>query len=436
MSVASGLLAILIMAALPIVVLDGRPIQGLIALVSALALASVAHSLRPGEGAFLRKILRPFVVIAAVPFVWMVFQTLPMPRPLAHPIWESAAGAIGERFSGSISIDTGATLVACSRYLTFIAITVLATAVGLDRRRAQRLLFILAGVSVVIGLIAAVETIWGFELPAITSRLSAISGAIDSTAVGIILAATSAVCAFERSETRQTLPKASIKYLSAVALWTTAAITAWGALMAIGSGGAIFAANAGLVVLATVVLIRRLGADPWGSAGIGLTAVLVTCLLATPLTPRSMDVTLALASPASPLTSLTERMMVDRLWVGSGAGTFSALVPIYRDPTDANRGEPPPTAAAALSIELGRPMLWVALMGVLVIVVVLLRGALQRGRDSFYPTAGASCLVTVALLAISDAGMFNTSISILTGTTLGLAIAHHASRSTELKQTP
>ncbi len=48
---------------------------------------------------------------------------------------------------------------------------------------------------------------------------------------------------------------------------------------------------------------------------------------------------------------------------GAGAGTFAAIMPIYRDVDDPVTSTAP-TATATLSIQLGRPMLWLILIAI------------------------------------------------------------------------
>jgi hypothetical protein len=59
---------------------------------------------------------------------------------------------------------------------------------------------------------------------------------------------------------------------------------------------------------------------------------------------------------------------------------------------------------------------------------MLLRGALQRGRDSFYPAAGAGCIIVLTLEAFCDASLFGTTVLICAAAALGLGIAQHLSR--------
>src|SRR5439155_16873529 len=116
--------------------------------------------------------------------------------------------------------------------------------------------------------------------------------------------------------------------------------------------------------------------------------------------------------------------MADVGSTGTGAGTFSALLPIYRDADSAGAGagaSPPPTAAG-IAIESGRPVLWSAVAIVLIFIAMLLRAALRRGRDAAFAAAGASCLVVAMLEAFCDASPQATAVAIVVAATLGPGI--------------
>ena len=102
-------------------------------------------------------------------------------------------------------------------------------------------------------------------------------------------------------------------------------------------------------------------------------------------------------------------------------------MPIYRDIDDPETSTAP-TAAAALSIELGRPMFWMIVVVIVGAGVILLRASLQRGRDSFYPAAGAGCLITLLLLAFMNAGILGTATAVIAAAVLGLALVQRKSR--------
>jgi uncharacterized membrane protein len=78
---------------------------------------------------------------------------------------------------------------------------------------------------------------------------------------------------------------------------------------------------------------------------------------------------------------------------------------------------------------MGRPFLWVILLAAIALVITLLRGALRRGRDLFYPVAGASCVVVATLLAFGNAALFSTPVLIIAASVVGIAIAQSKSRS-------
>jgi hypothetical protein len=87
-----------------------------------------------------------------------------------------------------------------------------------------------------------------------------------------------------------------------------------------------------------------------------------------------------------------------------------------------------PTAAAGLTIELGWPMLCFITAALVGAIVVLLQASLQRGRDFFYPALGASCLITLLLLAFVNAGPLGTATTMIAAAVLGLALAQSKSR--------
>ena len=65
---------------------------------------------------------------------------------------------------------------------------------------------------------------------------------------------------------------------------------------------------------------------------------------------------------------------------------------------------------------------------VVVMLFLLLRGALQRGRDSYYPAAGAGCVIILMLEAFCDDSLFGTTVVICTMVALGLGFAQSVSR--------
>jgi hypothetical protein len=142
---------------------------------------------------------------------------------------------------------------------------------------------------------------------------------------------------------------------------------------------------------------------------------------------RAFDPVLAYSDDGS-LVDLTKRVLSDATWTGSGAGSFEALSNIYRESDGALTGAIAPTAAAKIAIELGRPMLWTISIMLLLAIADLLRGALRRGRDAFYPALGACCLIAILIFAFGNAGIFAPAASIIAASTVGLALAQSSGR--------
>lgn len=89
----------------------------------------------------------------------------------------------------------------------------------------------------------------------------------------------------------------------------------------------------------------------------------------------------------------------------------------------------PPSTAAALVIELGWPMTLFVFALAIGTIVALYRGALVRGRDSFYPAAAAACAVILSLQAFCDASLLRAGIAVLGDAIIGLGLAQSVSRS-------
>jgi hypothetical protein len=417
------ILVALIFASPLILLLDGPVAQALLAGIAAAGVAIVGRSMRTGETEFLISVIWPLAAIAALPALWMLIQVLPL-RTLAHPIWSSAETALGRPIAGSISVDVGATVMALGQYLTIAAIGLLSAAVAVDRQRAEWILFSLTGASAMMALILTTHDLLGLTFldPGERSQLN------DCVALGTIIAAAAGIRTLERLETRKTSPQRSVPalLLTLAACSGTLAICL-GVLILGANGGVIVAAIYGLVALASLVAIRRLGLGPWGIAAIAVPAISVAILVATGAPPglRTRSLPVAFAAGA---TATGQRMLDDAPAAGIGAGTFAAVAPIYRELDGPAAGATAPTTTAAIAIELGRPMLWLIASALGAAIFVLLRATLRRGRDSFHPAAGASSLVTILFLFFVNAGLLGTAPAMLAAATIGLAFAQSRSR--------
>ena len=421
------ILVTLICASPIILVVDGLIMQGLVAWIVASALAIIAQSLHPGEAKFLVSLILAPIAVAAVPALEMLIQLLPL-RVFAHPIWTSAEQALGYPVAGAISVDLGQSVIALGKYLSMAAVALLSAAVAVDRVRAEWLLFALTAAGATIGLGILAQHVF---YPGLVFGALPRAQATDCAAMGAIFASAALIRAIERYETRRSgLQRSAPTLLRTGAASTAALVICVAALIPGATYWTLFASGCGLAAFVCVSIIRRFARGPWSSAAIAASACGVALLLLAHHPPergRSLPVAFAPASSAS-LTALSERVLADAPLVGTGAGTFAAVAPIYREMDDPPPGPIAPTAAAAVAIELGKPMLFLIVVATAAAIFILLRGSLRRRRDSFYSAMAGSCLITLLLLAFTNAGLLGTATSLIAAAMLGLGFAQSKSR--------
>jgi hypothetical protein len=180
----------------------------------------------------------------------------------------------------------------------------------------------------------------------------------------------------------------------------------------------------GIATFASVLAVRRAGLANWAA----LILVATMLVAAAMIVLWRYDSTRALSpflqfatASSSDAISVTQRMLSDASWLGAGAGTFSALLPLYQDL--GSSVTQPPSTMSALAIELGWPMAVFAIAFAIWLAVILYRGALNRGRDSFYPATAAAGAVMMLGEAFCDSSLLNSCIAVMIGALMGLGLA-------------
>lgn len=401
-------------------------LPNLVPILVAAGLLVVALQIEPGDRHRVSELAWPLAAGAIVLACWIIVQTLPLPisnaPPLAwisqlvHPVWQSAAEALQKPIAGRITVDAGVTIVALVQVLSFLGATLLVMAVTLDRERAEA---VLVGLTIATTLLAAVATtMLLFQGAGFAAR----EEALDSACLGLVLSAASGTLAYERGKRRRR-ERDRARFGVIVILSIVGFVVSLLAILVAHSGPLLFAAAAGLVTFASVVVVRRLDLGRWGAVVIGATGIVIFLVVAFRAAGTNPDPRLAFVEANSASLDLTRRIATDAPSLGTGAGTFSSLVQIYRPSDMGTASLEAVTAAAKVSIELGRPVLWLLVGAAVITALWLLRGALRRGRDYAYPAVGAASLVTLAILAFVNVGLFGSAISLLVATVLGLAIA-------------
>jgi hypothetical protein len=306
-----------------------------------------------------------------------------------------------------------------------------ATAVTIDRRRAKWILFALTTATAVTALMMLAIGSGDAAQLNVRDRALSIVAATDSAVLGIILAIAAALQNLEGANDPSPDRDSGGLFLLIFVLCLAALATCSLAVFRYATSGAYIALAFGLATFVVAIIVRRFQFDVWGYLAIGATLVVAAvATIALWLGDRIADLTLTFAtSPQSPSVVLTRRILAETSWLGSGAGTFAAVMPIYRDINELAVGDVAPTAAAQIAIEMGKPFLWAAIIGAIALIIILLHGAARRRRDFLYPIAGASCVVAMIVLAFTNHGVFNTSVLVIAVVTIGLAIAQRKSQS-------
>lgn len=405
-----------------IVTIDGPVIPYLIPLLLSAGLISVSVKLPAGEAQHLsRFISRPLVLAAAFPAFYMLLQMLPLPF-FANPVWTSVSPGFKHGIAGSISVDTGNTALALVTYLSAAGMVLLAAAVAANRERAESVLIGLTAAAVLISITVLLHDL--FDVQILTMR----EEALDCACLGVTLSAACTLFVFERYETRRiNTAQAQQKFYILLLAGLASLALCVSAVAAARSGSLIFAAGSGFLTFCAVVVIRRWALGRVGAAAIGVTAAVIAAALVT-VAASDPDPRFAFVKKDAASVELTQRILNDAPLFGDGAGSFSSLLPIYQS-GDSNTGDfVAVTAAAKLSIEMGKTFLWIAVLAASWGVFFFLRGAARRGRDSFYAAAAGACLVTLMNLAFVNVGLTGSAIILLSAAIFGLGLVQSSGR--------
>ena len=403
-----------------LVMVDGILANGVVSAIVAIAILTVVLTLDTSELNRFSRLLGPTAfIVLFIPCLWMLLQVLPISiRSLANPVWVSAATALDQPFVGAISLDISATLLSLAHYCAILAAAFVTATVTLDKRCAESVLSLLTAIAALI----AAELI-GYDLGYLRlpgyEHLGERADAMVIAIIGFILSCATTIRTYEHLDRTQHRKSRTVAIVAASASMA-ALVICLSAILISGDPALFLAALFGAGILIAVLAIRRWRFGPLGQAGIAaLAAVAVFGFFA--VAPANKD-----ADPTLALSTQIERMLSDAKWAGSGAGSFEALLPIYRDTADSLEI---PTAAATIAIEMGRPFLWTCVIVALIGASTLFRRALLRGRDYVYSSAGAGCIIALLISLFANDGILGLTPSLMISVVCGLAFAQSKSAS-------
>jgi len=407
-------------------IFDGPIALSLLALAAGALLIVVAVTIRASEAALAWHAGSIAVAMLIAPLGLMLLQCLPNPLG-ANPIWSTAATALNERLIGSVTIDLGATLTALGRMLVLAGLGAAALAITINRRRVEGLLHVLIAVTAILPLamMAALALMPGFAADVdLHAPLTAIAS------LGILVGTTAMIRRFEQFEvSRGHGAPGPLRRHSRAAADVIAFAICVAAVIAVGTRMAWLAVFCSWFAVFSVPVIRRfLTRTSSMRTVMASVVVLVVLLLAIPMLQGAGEPVLRIAARADAAQlGLAQRMLGDTHWFGNGAGTYAAVAPLYSTFADAAGALAPPTTAAALALDFGRPALalFVILGGAL--AIVLFDRALRRGRDSYYPALGGGAVILSVFTLFVDLSLASTTVAVLLVVVVGLALGQSMS---------
>ena len=416
----SNLLLLLMVAAAPVALFaPGELTRQLMATIAALALLAVAVEAPPGLLRHLARIQRPWIASFACAAAYLAAQLLPIPAATpAHPVWSGVAAALDPPPPGHVTIDLGATLLGLETLLAYFAVALTAAAVAIERARAERALFWVAGASTAAAIaLAAGEYVVPSHGDSMAAGLCWAPFAATS-GLGLIvnLALIFHVAENEGAPAERRTPRRRALRL---------AILGVGAAVCFGA-----AVGVGAVGFLVVAIIRRLGMSFWPAT---LTTTAAAAFVIIPIAHGFSATTgdllwrFATSADASDLAAC-ERALADVGWFGGGAGAAAELLSIYRD-FGALSSIYAPTTAADWTFGLGKPAVAVISLWAIGASIFLFWSAFARGRDWIYAAAAAAAILTLEAEAFTDLSLTTPVVGALAAVVLGLGVGQSVSRS-------
>ncbi|MDA9409948.1 hypothetical protein [Bradyrhizobium sp. CCBAU 45384] len=356
-------------------------------------------------------------LLIAIP-LGIALQLAPVWLGLAHPIWASTHDALGGLPLGPITADIGLTLNALLQAVAAVSLLGVTVVVVRDRSRAELVLLVLSGTTAIAALAMDLHRI----LPGLMAATPA-DLATTMAGLGIMLNMAVMQLAAERAETRHSL----LRSITIGLCGLLGALVSALAIFGFSSANSAVAAGFGIVLILLVLVIRRLDLSPLAAGALAAAGLIGTAIVLTFLFEQSSGLALLRLVPdvGSETKAALERMLADTRWFGAGAGTSSAVARIYQ--SDASEVLLAPSTATAIFADMGWIGLAVAGVACVLALIRLFFGALQRGRDSFFPTAAAACVLFALVQSFAGPGLLRPAAILCFSVILGLGLSQSVS---------
>lgn len=358
-------------------------------------------------------------ILIAIPLC-IAAQLVPLPLSFAHPIWGSAHDALGGLSLGPITADVGFTLNALLLTLAAISSLTVTILVVRHRGRAELVLFVLSGVTAVSALMLDLHRLSPTFAAGLAHDLTT-----SLAGLGLVLNMAVMQLAAERAETHHSVLRSVAIGLCGLC----GALASAAAIFGLSGANSAIAAAFAVVLMTLILIIRRLDLSPLAAGALSAAALIGAAIVLTFLFERSSGPILLRLLPeiGTEAKAALERMLADTRWFGAGAGTFTAVGRIYQ--SDPGAVLTAPSVAMAVFAGMGSIGLAAMIAVSLLALVRLFFGALQRGRDSFFPAAAAACVLFALVQSFAGPGLLRPAAILCLSAIVGLGLSQSVSQS-------
>lgn len=392
----------------------------------------------------LSRVWLPAVLILLLA-AWIALQAVSWtPEGWHHPLWATAREALEGPVVGAISLNREATTLALLRLLTAMAVFWLALQFGHSRSQARACLYgilVIGAAYALYGLIAHTlfpDTILWLEKVAYLDSVTAtfINRNTYATYAGLGLVVGIALLTREIEKVgegrtwKDKLENAIARLLGPGLRLMALCLVLALALVLTGSRAGITSTFAALLLFVAFLALRarssKLVAAGWTFAVLGLIAALIG--LVGEFYLDRLEQAGSHISSRLDVYALTWQAALDRLWLGTGYGTFADAFPAYRDATISGFGQVWDKAHntyVELVLGLGLP----GATMLLVVVLVLFGQAVAavRGGRGYGPAALTACATSllVGLHALVDFSLQIQAVTLTYVALLGLGVSQN-----------
>lgn len=406
---------ILLAIATPVFAITNHVVGQYVSLTASAIILILAACEAPEKIAFVLQRLKGVWLIAAVPVAWLVFQMMPLPFPsLTNPLWSAASTALGEHWgTGHITVDPGSTFRSMISYLGAVALTISTAIVGRDRFHARDLLIALSvGSSLTALLLLIGQLTRSGGLPTSDSPSGIAMAAV--AAIAIVANGSILVLSVSKDDAGSSFDKLGLAAFAIIAI-----AISFLALKAAAQVALSVLALMGLAVQGYVVLVRRFRFRSWQAFTLFLVLAALALVVAGTRSPGWLE--LAERTRPEDLSDI-RRALSDAPWLGTGAGTFGAVMQTYR-----SFGLQPlliaPSTVVAVSIEWGGMAAWFMTALAAVFCLMLLWATLRRSRDAHFPLLATTVVLVTLGEAFIDPSLLRSMPQTIVAISIGLGLS-------------